>query len=232
MSGFRNEWDSMQEVPDSRESLEQVRDYKQEFDDLWEAWEEFRSEEDDIPRHNLDNQFQAYEYGMDECREIAQHQICPEVIDEWFLLTEEQRMELAGQYAAAISEALNIRLEGVSFEKCDEGVSGYTLGDGVIHLDEALIKDPDNIVRLTDTIAHESRHIFQLEAIRNPEKYGIDAKTLDEWREAYATYGDNENYSFYNPLGYFYNPLETDARAFGEACAQAVIRNWRTQNAA
>lgn len=232
MNGVFGGWDSVQEVPDSQEGLEQARDYKQEFDDFWEAWEEFRSEGDETPGHIREDRFDAYEYGLDECRDVAQRHFSPEVVEEWSSLSIQERMELATQYAADIGEALNVKLEGVTFERCDDGVSGYTSGDGVIHLDASLIENPENIVRLTDTVAHEARHVFQLEAVRDPQKYGVDATTVEEWREAYETYGDNENYSFYNPLGYFYNPLETDARTFGEACAQAVVRNWRTQIAA
>lgn len=216
-------------------------DYQQEFDDVWKAWDEFRFGETRAYEAGYNrpgitylesSEYKAYEYGLNNCREVAQHNFSPEVIEEWAHLPEEYRIELATQYARDIADALNINVKGVVFEQCDIGVSGYTLGDGIIHLDNSLVKEPGNIVRLADTITHETRHVFQLEAILNPNKFGLDATTLAEWRDAYETYGDNEDYSYYNPLGYYYNPLETDARSFGVACAQAVVRNWRTQNVA
>lgn len=231
--------------PDARIETEsdskQLRDYRQEFNDVWKAWDEFRFGETRAYEAGYNrlgitslesSEFKAYEYGLDKCREVAQNHFSPEIIEGWAHLPEEYRIELATQYAKDIANALNINFKGISFEQCKIGVSGYTSGDGIIHLDNSLVKEPGNIVRLADTIAHESRHNFQIEAILNPQKFGIDATTLKEWRDAYNTYGDNENYSFYNPLGYYYNPLETDARRYGEACAQAVVRNWRTQNVA
>ena len=79
------------------------------------------------------------------------------------------------------------------------------------------------LMQLVDTIAHEARHQLQMEAIANPEKFGIDEATINEWavgKQAYTTALP----SAYDPWGYTYNPLEIDSKYFGESMVREITK--------
>ena len=101
---------------------------------------------------------------------------------------------------------------------------GYNAGDGYVHLNVDMLVDPGMLMCLVDTVAHEARHQLQNEAIENPSKFPIDEATIKEWtggKEAYTL----DLPSAYDPWGYTYNPMETDAKYFGESMVRELTKD-------
>lgn len=173
-----------------------------------------------------DTSIRAYELGLERCRDIATETFTSEVLGEWYDMSKDERVDLINTYGHRIADVMGIDFRGLVFDVTETGVLGYNSGDGYVHLAEYLVKEPGQIVELIDTVSHELRHQFQYEAYHDPEKFGIDEQTAREWRLAWEVYYTQDPVSNYDPIGYKYNPLETDARNCGEAMAQAVVRGW------
>jgi len=166
------------------------------------------------------------EYGLTECSDAAKEIFTTKVISEWGGMSAEKRNEIVQDYAKAIGEGLNIDFKGIIFEPLIDqmGALGYNSGDGYIHLDYCYINDPGQVIGLIDTVAHEARHQFQSEAINNPEKFGVDQATINEWKAGMANYTSSAP-TAYDPWGYFYNPVEIDARYFGESMVRELTKD-------
>ena len=165
----------------------------------------------------------AREYKVSECTDIAKQYFTYEVLNEWGNYSMEKRTELLNNYVKDIGKELGVEVQGVVVERLSDAY-GYNNGDGTIHLDTKIVKDPAYLIKLIDTAAHETRHQFQFEAVQNPEKFGIDYATAQEWKvglENYSTCGATK----YDPWGYFYNPVETDARFFGESMVRELTKD-------
>lgn len=174
----------------------------------------------------------AYEVRLNECCDIARSTFTAEMIGEWYNMSSAERAEVINDYGRRISEAMGIHFKGVLFDVADARVNGYNNGDGYVHLAVGLVSDPGCLLQVVDTVSHELRHQFQSEACMNPEKFGIDEVTAAEWRRAAEIYTTND-ISYYDPIAYKYNPLETDARNFGNRVSQSIVRDWyKAANAA
>ena len=130
--------------------------------------------------------------------------------------------------ANGIGEAMGINFKGIVWEEFQsvngEYTFGYNSGDGYIHINVDLLADPGQLMQVIDTIAHEARHQLQNEAIENPSKFPIDEATIKEWtvgKQAYTL----EMPSAYDPWGYIYNPMETDAKFFGESMVRELTKD-------
>ena len=170
----------------------------------------------------------AREYGLRECSESAKKIITYEVISEWGTMSLEERNLVAQEYATAIGKGLGINFRGIVWENFDTSdgkyTFGYNNGDGYVYLNADFLCNPGMLIQLVDTIAHEARHQFQMEAIANPEKFNIDKFTIHEWsvgKEAYTT----ELPSAYDPWGYTYNPLEIDSKIFGQTMVREITKS-------
>lgn len=164
----------------------------------------------------------AREYKVAECAEIAKQHFSYEVLCEWEKYPMEKRVEVVNNYVQDVGKELGANVKEVVVEHLSDAY-GYNKGDGIVHLNIKLLKDPALLVKLIDTAAHETRHQFQFEAVQNPEKYGLDDATAKEWKvglENYTTCGATK----YDPWGYFYNPVETDARFFGESMVRELTK--------
>ena len=169
---------------------------------------------------------------LEECREAATSVVTPEVCDAWIDMPLEQRKEVMVELAAAINAAQGTDFKGVLFDAGldddDFGKTtlGFTMGDGFIHLNERVLEDSSQFLTMVDTVAHESRHQFQLQAIEDPERFGVSHETVEAWKYGFDTYTQSWA-SEYDLVGYNYNPTESDARIFGESIARDVGQNWK-----
>jgi hypothetical protein len=175
---------------------------------------------------------EAREYGVKECADVAKACFTPEVIQAWGLMDLESRNKIIQEYAEGIGDAMGINFKGIVWEEfpIENGMYtyGYNAGDGYVHLNVDMLADPGQLMHIVDTVAHEARHQLQNEAIENPSKFPIDEATINEWtvgRQVYTL----DMPSAYDPWGYTYNPMETDAKYFGEAMVReltkAIINN-------
>lgn len=164
------------------------------------------------------------EYGLQECVEVAKDIFTREVISEWKSMSLEQRYEIVKKYSDAVASSLGIEPREVIFKSMPEYTGGYNNGDGNIYVNSNMIGDPKYVVKLIDTVAHESRHQFQREAVRNPEKFGISPEVAKEWEFGLKNYTTCDS-TQYDPWGYHYNPVEVDARYFGESVVREVTKD-------
>lgn len=221
------------ELPKTQEFLKSVEqsETKFSFKDLIDEVNDFVSSTEDFIKDlttHKDNTAEVKdvrEYGLKECSDAAKEIFTTKVISEWGSMSYEQRNQIVQDYSKSIANGLDINFKGIIFEPLMEqlGALGYNSGDGYIHLDNCYITNPGQIIGVIDTVAHEARHQFQTEAINSPEKFGIDQATINEWAAGINSYTTKEATS-YDPWGYFYNPIEIDARYFGESMVRELTK--------
>lgn len=162
------------------------------------------------------------EIGLDETVEAAREIFTPQVISEWGNMTLEERNAVFQEYQHAVAEALGIEPGNVIFKDIPRAY-GYNNGDGNVYLNVMLLEDPKWVIKCIDTIAHETRHQFQHDAVMDPERFGISPEVAKEWAWAIENYTD-EDLSQYDPWGYHYNPIEIDSRYFGESVVRELTK--------
>ncbi len=165
-------------------------------------------------------------YGIEKASDVAKDMFSQDVLQEWKNMSEHHRKTYLENYGDKIAEVLGINFKGIVFtERCDHMFCwGYTDGSGKVYVTPTLYKDPSNVIEAINTISHEIRHEFQIQAIRNPGKFHVDEKSYNEWKVAKETYS-LIGASKLDPFGYEYNPLELDARHFGERIIRNLQRN-------
>lgn len=218
---IKGEFSSLKDIWD--DFVTSIKDFKDSITGNTDTKADTSSEDKDIKTDVVE----ASEYGIKECAEVVKDCFPPEVIAEWGAMDLEQRNEIIQEYAQGIGDTLDLDYNGIIWEVMDDTdgyTFGYSNGDGYIHLNVDIIADPGKLMYLIDTVAHELRHELQIEAIENPGKYPIDDATIKEWTVAREVYTP-EMPSAYDPWGYKYNPMETDARHFGESMVRELTKD-------
>lgn len=218
------------EVP----SFPDVTEIKEEYNIVKDVWNDFVNSIKDFNDSQLESKdtrpeiVEAREFGIKECADVAKSCFTSDVIRAWSLMGMDARNEVIQEYAKGIGEAMGINFKGIVWEQftIENGMYtyGYNAGDGYVHLNVDMLADPGQLMHVVDTVAHEARHQLQNEAIENPSKFPIDEATIKEWtvgREIYTL----DQPSAYDPWGYTYNPMETDARYFGESMVRELTKD-------
>jgi hypothetical protein len=215
------------EVP----SLPDVQETTAEYNVIKDAWNDFVNSIKEYNDSNTDTKaeiVEAREYGVKECADVAKACFTPEIIKAWGLMNLEARNKVIQEYANGIGEAMGINFKGIVWEQfpIENGMYtyGYNAGDGYVHLNVDMLADPGQLMHVVDTVAHEARHQLQNEAIENPSKFPIDEATIKEWTVGRDIYTLDQP-SAYDPWGYTYNPMETDARYFGESMVRELTKD-------
>ena len=212
-------------------SLPEVQEITAEFNTVKDVWSGFIDSinefSDSVPETN-EQIVEAREYGVHECADVVKECFTTDIIRDWGLMNLESRNEVIQEYANGIGKALDINFKGIIWEKfpVENGMYtyGYNAGDGYVHLNVDLLADPGKLMNVIDTVAHEARHQLQNEAIENPDRFPIDEATIKEWTVGKSVY-TLEMPSAYDPWGYTYNPMETDAKYFGESMVRELTKD-------
>lgn len=205
-----------------------------EYNVVKELWSDFVNSIENFA-DSISNNFEksnevveAREYGVEECADVAKECFTPEIINAWGTMNLKERDKIIQEYANGIGEAMDINFQGIVWENfpVENGVYtyGYNAGDGYVHLNVDMLADPGQLMSIIDTVAHEARHQLQNEAIENPSKFPIDEATINEWTVGRAIY-TLDMPSAYDPWGYTYNPMETDAKYFGESMVRELTKD-------
>lgn len=215
-------------------SLPEVQELKEEYNVVKDVWDDFINSIKDYNETNNDVKdtepeiVEAREYGVKECADVAKACFTSDIIRAWGLMDLEARDKVIQEYANGIGEAMGINFKGIVWEQfpIENGMYtyGYNAGDGYVHLNIDMLADPGQLMHVVDTVAHEARHQLQNEAIEKPSRFPIDEATIKEWtvgREIYTL----DMPSAYDPWGYTYNPMETDARYFGESMVRELTKD-------
>ena len=216
----------VQEIP----SLPEVQEIKTEYNAVKDVWSDFVNSIKEYTEAVPESKeiVEAREYGVKECADVAKACFTPEVIRAWGMMDLDARNKVIQEYANGIGKAMGINFKGIVWEQfpIENGMYtyGYNAGDGYVHLNIDMLADPGQLMHVVDTVAHEARHQLQNEAIENPSKFPIDEATIKEWtvgREVYTL----DMPSAYDPWGYTYNPMETDAKYFGESMVRELTKD-------
>lgn len=214
--------------------IPEIQETQAEFSVLKDVWNDFVNSIKEFSDTAFDANdmgseiVEAREYGVSECADVAKECFPPEIIQDWGWMTLEERNEVIQEYANGIGKAMGINFKGIVWEEfpIENGMYtyGYNAGDGYVHLNIDMLADPGQLMHIVDTVAHEARHQLQNEAIENPDKFPIDEATIKEWTVGKAAY-TTEMPSAYDPWGYTYNPMETDAKYFGESMVRELTKD-------
>jgi len=216
-------------LADYRERVEGGRTIEQpdEGDDGDE--EEIDDGEEDEEGDENDEGTDAPKDTLQTCIEAAREVLPPERLAEWPNMTPMERCELLKDLSDALAEGMDITYNGIVFGTMKEGTYGATGPDGIIYINEKLVQDPSMMAEVIDTVAHEMRHQLQFQSLEDPEKFGIAEATAAAWRDGIQNYGDYAALVQFDLQGYHYNPVEVDARNFGENIASAVVHPFHSQ---
>lgn len=142
-------------------------------------------------------------YGIEKASDVVKDMFSQDVLKEWKNMSEHHRKTYLEKYGDKIAEVLGINFKGGADDS------------GKIYIMPTLYKNPSKVIDAINTIYHEIRHEFQIQAIRNPDKFHVDEKSYKEWKVAKEAYSLIEA-SALGPFDYEYTPLELDAIHFGE----------------
>ena len=163
------------------------------------------------------------EFGISECIDSAKRIFTPEVLDNWGSLSPEQRTKLVNEYAGCVAENFQlVDYRGVKIEPMEDK-NGYNRGDGLVHLSDHLIQSQSSPLQIVDTVTHELRHQYQIECVEG--YHNVPSDTRKEWYAGISTYTSEAPWAE-DPIGYKYNPLETDARYAGTTVAQSLAKDY------
>ena len=134
--------------------------------------------------------------------------------NNWSKMDALEREDALNTLALRAGKAFRFNVQGVRFYDGNPSSRGYYAGDGYLYLNSDVLTDTKNKLDAIDTVFHEGRHAFQHAAAKNPTKYSVDRKTAQQWLNNFPP-----NYIRYeqNPMRYFSQPIEVDARTFAEA---------------
>jgi len=210
--------------------LPEVQEIKAEYNVIKDVWNDFINSIKEYTNSVQESReiVEAREYGVKECADVAKECFTPDVIREWGQMSMGERDRVIQEYANGIGKAMGINFKGIVWElfPIENGMYtyGYNAGDGYVHLNVDMLADPGQLMHVVDTVAHEARHQLQMETIENPSKFPIDEATIKEWvvgRDNYTL----DMPSAYDPWGYTYNPMEMDARYFGETMVRELTKD-------
>ena len=164
------------------------------------------------------------EVRADETAEIMAEVFTPEVVAGWAELSLEQKTAKLNEYYVKAGENLGIQTKGVIVEPMysQPGMIsfGYNSGDGYIHLNEAVVQDPEMLGQVLDTATHEMRHQFQTEVVAEPGRFGdLPSDVVAQWQYEFANYISPD----YDYQGYYEQAIEQDARSFADEVLQSYM---------
>ena len=132
--------------------------------------------------------------------------------DNWAKMDTTERQDALNTLAIRAGNSFRLNVLGVRFYDAPANDRGMYREDGYLYLNSDVLSDPLNRMDALDTIFHEGRHAFQYAAAKDPTKYGVDRETARVWENNLRHYIRYEK----NPMGYFSQPVEQDARDFAE----------------
>jgi len=138
---------------------------------------------------------------------------------EWAKLNNDERLGVLQKVEDALAEAQGRpRVELRSGDIDSNGVYHSSYNPPTIEINNALLAQGDLHATLT-TLTHESRHAYQHYATENAD-FHPDATQTESWRTNF----EEGNYiePAKNPKGYWNQPVERDARHFGDLFADTL----------
>lgn len=165
------------------------------------------------------------EIRVNETAKIMADVFSEHVITNWSEMSVEERSAKINEYYIRAGENLGIHTKGVIVEpmhsppgRISFGLNG---GDGYIHLNRAVVADPNMLGQVLDTATHEMRHQFQNDVLMNPNAFpDISDETRAQWQYEMTHYISPD----YDYKGYYEQAIECDARNYAESVMNSYIQ--------
>jgi hypothetical protein len=152
------------------------------------------------------------ELGLAALRELES--LRPE---KWEQLKVAERIEVLREVERRLAAAAGRPPAKVVVERLAPGLRGYQRG-GEIHISRNLVKDARELAQVINTTAHEGRHVYQHYASQHPGFHPNPAQVA-VWTHNLTNYLSAGLYGY---RAYFNQPVEIDARAFGESVSAGL----------
>lgn len=133
----------------------------------------------------------------------------------WKKASVEERKQILQELFEKMQGIYGVKLAGMTIEpiETEKGFmyGYYTDNNRTMCINEDLLTNGRYYKDTIDTLAHEMRHAYQHEAVRNPDAFQVDANTVAEWRDNFQDYKTPEDDG---DAAYWNQPVEVDARKF------------------
>lgn len=145
-------------------------------------------------------------------------------------LNNEERIQKTSEVVEEILKLYNVHLDGVVICELDSATAGYYNREkNTIALNSQFLLSADItcIREFLDTVLHECRHVIQFRAIENIDSvtentsenfWQLEKDRVLRWCRFHQDYQE----AVKNPLEYYMNVLEIDARTFAYMCLEGV----------
>ncbi len=165
----------------------------------------------DIPSFNC--QFSRAEGVVDAIGDLSS-------FDEinWNKMDIEARKEALIDLNNQISRIEGIEPCEVSFTPLESGLNGLH-SNGKIVLNSDLVSKPENLSQAIETLAHETYHEYQIEAVHIPSLHSNPLE-VKEWKENFENYLDPDIYGFEI---YYEQPVERSAREYAREIKEDIL---------
>ncbi|MCB0209629.1 MAG: hypothetical protein KDJ52_09875 [Anaerolineae bacterium] len=139
--------------------------------------------------------------------------------EQWQTLIEAERLAILQEVELIIAKNQGRPPVEVHIEpNASSGLLGiYSPSTNQIAISQTHLNN-DNVQKVLETLAHESRHAYQYYAVDHLD-FHPDAPEVEVWRENMANYLDAE---MYGQKRYERQPIEIDARRYGREIVESV----------
>ncbi len=173
-----------------------------------------------------DHVFFGHEFDErdDRDREVAEGAVALAGVEglaprTWEHLTDTERTEVLQEAERRLAAIEGRPAAPIVVQEMAPGLNGYfEPATGVLHINQALVSDPNDLAKTVDTVAHEGRHAYQHHVVDHPAA-DTDAGELAAWTVNFGNYLDAEHYGYEL---YRHQPVEEDAWAFGDGIRDAL----------
>jgi hypothetical protein len=162
----------------------------------------------------------------DRCKKIAEEIFTQDVRDNWLTYSDDKRKSIIEKYVNKIGQVFygernwwdkvwgnhpsNVKF--VDYSITNEGSYGVANMNGTIGINKRFVSSPTknySVDKVIDTLTHETRHQYQYDVWKNPDKYGIPESLRKEWDN--SNYKSTKTHKYYE---YYQQEVERDARGF------------------
>lgn len=146
-----------------------------------------------------------------------------EIVSPFIRMNCSERMQMIDRIQQNVSLALGVPPSNIIFFENNPKVRGFFEEESnTIAFNLELFSNPNitenEVLQLITTVLHEKYHHFQFTAMLKPRQYNMSYAEAKILRTNARNYIDSE----YNPMGYWYQPLEVGARKYAASVIEIL----------
>lgn len=149
-----------------------------------------------------------------DCRDLVSIEFPQGVEKKMLHMSLDERKELFENLVVKAAEVMDVDIPTVKFNDSSTIAGSYNSSKDVIMISEVFLASDSDLEDSVNTVFHELKHKIQYEAIKKDgNKWGYSERTIATWYVNTKRYIRPE----IDPNGYYYQPLEVDARGFADS---------------